>query len=668
MSFIIKKYKEIRENPFPFPNPKSFVKSVLIGRDEQIKNLQYIFEEIHSQSSISIVTGFPGYGKTQFLNHLDYLFQKKKFGKNSIFCKIDDLPEEPLRGKDLEKLFLNKLKQERIIDQSVTSLSEEINNRKKRGELTIIVLAIDSVDEYFRYLDQTAKNPKILLSSLRMLFASVNVGLCVLLACTHDVAVSLKDMLSADRTYARRTKWVTPDLGALSFQQIKLIPEFYLREWMKYCRIKSTETDLFTDESLYAFYSTSEGSPGNFVRCCNRAINMMAQDNISVPLDFENAIFVVKSLVMDLNLNNDKLKEIEDSLEKYIVERNDIESKPSYLIESILEVFNKNGYQTIYKEENLLISNNTFAIGLKFIISKEENKKSKRISSKIAREIISFFSHNDVNEIILVYSSGILPEWEFRGGLNSAKKIIMNSSLKKKITFYKIERDDMITEEFINFIKTEFKQKADPLIKFSLENKKITEYEKSYIREALQNKDFETQEAEINLLYENRLRIYIKEKLKDNNPVNWFLEGISNSSIKNNLPKIKKRVKANIANENIIKEIFDPGKKIKDDIVNPFIYLTLGELREIINSNGKGKWDNLCDLRGIKHEVKSSMINIEKTRNSIKHGREPKSNLKERYLIEITTILELIHEIKNIEELTILINKCKSSPIFLSSD
>ena len=661
---IIEGYKKTRENPFPHPNPELFVREVLIGREEQLNNLNLILEEVHSQSSVVILNGFPGYGKSQFLNHLSYLFEKGDFGANSIFCKIDILPEEILRGKGLEKLFLGKLKQERKIEHSVKSLTEEINNRKKSGDINLITLAIDSVDEYLRYLGQISEGPKVLFSSLRMLFGQVPKGLCVILSCTHDVTMIIQEILNADRTYARRTKWITPDLSSLNFNQLKTIPSLYLKEWAKYNRLKIRIQPLFSDQTLYSFYKASDGSPGDFVRCCNRSIVLISKGNIKTPMTVNFAIDVIRGLSRDLNLPPEILDDISGITETTpIAKKIIIGADITALYEYIITELEKKSIECSSWEKGFFFSKEDSTICCYPLNEETTSKKTRNIAASHARNIISIYTHRNPNRIFLLHPSSIKPVWEYRGK-KSAKNLIKQAKLTEKVKFF-IMDDESSKESIVDSILNEFGESKDPTVRHNLGETNLSGFEKKYLRNAFDTNDFSTQEAKINLLYENRLRVFIKEKLMKDKEYNWFAKAIdSTPSIINNpksIKQIKKIIKKDLSDV-LALELLDLSKPIPPDVMNPLVYLTLGQLRELIRKNGKNKWLELCSPTGLKTEIEESMKCIEKVRNSIKHGRPIKSTFKERYLIEVISILNEIYRISNERELKILIEKCKKSP------
>jgi len=323
-----------KENPFWYPAPPKRP-PFMVGGEEYLRWFKGTF--VHSIGhgyNVSFVVGQPGAGKSHFLSYLDYLFYEKNAfnGVYTIFeARREEIDESDLWRRLLwtddavqklrSILTINKIQASNIRSDikgniiklvegtlQIESLTSNTLHEIAVGlsELLVtenagICLAIDNVDEYFRFLSDKYGKEKALerfFGTLR----SVTTGLkqiVILLACTSPVYEQIK-AIEVDRTFARRIEYREEMLKELSLGQTFEIVHRYMEWWagkhnLKLPLVPECCFETSSDQlSLYPFSKiaveyfnkvTSQFAGDIVFACCEFVDNMKSQEHVSIVKD-----------------------------------------------------------------------------------------------------------------------------------------------------------------------------------------------------------------------------------------------------------------------------------------------------------------------------------------------------------------------------------------------
>lgn len=304
------------ENPFSYPEPPPRPPFIIGG--EQI--LQWFKDRFQSSIrggyNISFIVGEPGAGKSHFLSHLDYLFYETNTLKG--IYTVYRARHEEVEERDLwtalllndnvlqrlkELIPLNDVQNSRIrLDAKQTILKYLQGNLnidlldtttlhimgESLSELLVkknagICLAIDNIDEYFRFIvekyrkeveTENLEKHQGILGTLRSITStfkteqdkeqvkiraltkffgtlrSLTTGLkqiFILLACTTPVYTEIENA-STDRTHARRIEFQAQRLKELNVSQAKMLVHKYMMWWAER---HGTQLPLIREEGCY---------------------------------------------------------------------------------------------------------------------------------------------------------------------------------------------------------------------------------------------------------------------------------------------------------------------------------------------------------------------------------------------------------------------------------
>jgi len=287
----------------------------------------------------TFIIGVPGAGKTHLLRHLAYMYYEKKsirglfaiykaraseFAERDLWVELfsdldvitrlrEILPQERIKTSGKEESLRLKLLELWQGSLKVDTLDDNTSHRLGTALCDLLVsqnasicIAIDNVDEYFRYLSDKCdrdygagvgkeKAVEKLLGIIRSLTADEPLGILALLCITTDV---YRDMKAAptDMTHRRRFLEAPTELKELSRSQcIELVHE-YMKTWAeKYgtalpisepdCVIETSSGQLsiypFTEEAISWFYEVTRHAAGDIVCICSECIkDMQAQDKV----------------------------------------------------------------------------------------------------------------------------------------------------------------------------------------------------------------------------------------------------------------------------------------------------------------------------------------------------------------------------------------------------
>jgi len=312
---LIDKFKEkiFLENPFSIhPSPQT--REIMIGADRWLKEFAEIFRFATSESVISFIIGRPGSGKSQFINHLDYQFNRSDNGLKGFYtCYFP--PDELFGTRNLCTSIVtedNRKKLKGVLDScseeklAALNVSEEIYLQLNRfikgnidfekdqstgyttikklfstiirllkyyyGEPAGICVAIDNIDEFLR--NQQAKGKTWddatvnLFSTLRFFLDITKAeprdeskGILVLLATTIDAYNKIYDAIRSDATLFRRTilsRVEEPQLvfDTLSESQCYELVNAYLSVWAR-------KNKIFLPKSQQCVVSCNGGREAN---------------------------------------------------------------------------------------------------------------------------------------------------------------------------------------------------------------------------------------------------------------------------------------------------------------------------------------------------------------------------------------------------------------------
>jgi hypothetical protein len=323
-----------KENPFWYPAPPKRP-PFMVGGEEYLRWFKDTF--VHSIGHgyvVSFVVGQPGAGKSHFLSYLDHLFYEKNSfdGVYSIFEarreEIDesDLWRNLLWTEDAVKKLRKVLTTDKIETSNIRSDIKGNLTKLLEGTLQIeslpsnalhevavglsellvkenagICLAIDNVDEHFRFLSDKYGKEKALerfFGTLR----SITTGLkqiVVLLACTSPVYEQIK-AVEVDRTFARRIEYREEMLKELSLGQAFEIVHSYMEWWAKKQNLKlplvpeccfETSSDHlslypFSRIAVEYFHKVTSQFAGDIVfACCELVDTLKSQERVSIIKD-----------------------------------------------------------------------------------------------------------------------------------------------------------------------------------------------------------------------------------------------------------------------------------------------------------------------------------------------------------------------------------------------
>jgi len=362
------------DNPFKYPDPPSRP-PFMVGGEEYLRWFENTFEHsIKHGYSISFIVGEPGAGKSHFLRYLDYLFyEANKF--RGIYA-IYNARHEEIEEKDLwlQLLFNNdaihKLRQilsiakiqsfpiRQDIKTNIISLlngSLEIKSLdptmlhqigETLSELLVhagagMCIAIDNIDEHFRYLSDKYGKEKALekfFGMLRSLTAGVR-QILILLACTTPVYSEIKSV-TVDRTHARRIEFQEQTLKELTLPQSFQLVHNYLNWWAEKhgvsvpmhseCIVDDEDMSIypFSKTAIEYFYKVTARYAGDIVLVCCECINdMKSEGKVLIVKDelifyaLEKAFKRRPQIISKIDiLKKDRLKILEKLLDKKLKE------------------------------------------------------------------------------------------------------------------------------------------------------------------------------------------------------------------------------------------------------------------------------------------------------------------------------------------------------------
>jgi len=327
------------DNPFPYPAPSSKERPrFMIGGYEYVKWFKDLFANSMKQGyQPAYVIGVSGAGKTHLLRHLAYKFYEERSirGLYAIYkafrCEFEerDLWVELFSDVDVISRLREILPQDRIKTSSkeeslkarlvelcqgspkADQLDDKTLHRAGTALCDLLVsqnagicIAIDNVDEYFRYLSDkcdreygagTGKGKALekLLGTIRSLTAGEPLGIVTLLCLTTDVYRDVKEA-PADMTHLRRFLGPPTELKDLSRSQCVELVHEYMKTWAeKYgailpisepdCVVNASLGQLsiypFTEEAIGWFYEVTRHNAGDIVCICSECVRDMQARN-----------------------------------------------------------------------------------------------------------------------------------------------------------------------------------------------------------------------------------------------------------------------------------------------------------------------------------------------------------------------------------------------------
>jgi len=334
--------KKLLESQNPFPYPQSPRRpSFIVGGDQYLKNFRNTYNNVTKQEGTLgvFIVGMPGAGKTRFLLHLDYLFYEKGDFKGiyavhtlsdldineeerEIWKRLFLSPDPANRLASLipkEKIELAEVRPDikvnllKLIDQDIKPetramhmdslttgdirrVAEHVSNLLP--EDSIICFALDNVEEYLRYREESLKSPiansvELLFEKIRNMTSNLRRAL-VLLALTDDAWAKVKTAEPA-RTKARRFKFAEEEqvLGPLTLPDCYRLVQKNMKLWCdknnvslpandKDCLwISSTETVSlypFTPLAIEMARRVTDGLAGDITCFCSECIAGMRND------------------------------------------------------------------------------------------------------------------------------------------------------------------------------------------------------------------------------------------------------------------------------------------------------------------------------------------------------------------------------------------------------
>lgn len=330
------------DNPFRYPEPPPRP-PFIVGGEQIVEWFKQRYQQsIREGYNISFVVGEPGAGKSHFLSHLEYLFYEGN-SLRGIYVVYGARREEIDEKDILTTLFLNDDVLERL--RQIIQIENVSNSKIRRdtrqniiklleGELQVdslrsnalhqmaeglsellvkedagICIAVDNVDEYFRFISEKyekeygkeqakAKAITSFFGTLR----SVTTGmrqLILLLACTTPVYTEIENA-GADRTHARRIEFQAERLQELTSTQSLTLVHKYLDWWslrhdthlptiqQEECAFlkptgEKTSIYPFSKTAIEYFHKVTGKFAGDIVCVCNQCINdMRTEHKISV--------------------------------------------------------------------------------------------------------------------------------------------------------------------------------------------------------------------------------------------------------------------------------------------------------------------------------------------------------------------------------------------------
>jgi hypothetical protein len=343
------------ENPFPYPDPPRRP-PFMVGGSDYLAWFKDKTDQSNQQGYVlSYIVGDPGAGKSHFVNHLDYLFNEGKqfqglfsiyaarrrefsdtdlwrhfFTDADVIKSLEQVlshysgpsrdrqvtPEIKLPVTLLTKLVDGEIDLGEAPDERVSQVARAVDALLGLEKMTMCV-AIDNIDEHFRFLSDGYGNEKALeklLGTMRGAVTDVR-HVIILLCCTTDVHQIIVKT-ATDRTHLRRIEPQREVLHELSLSDTYQLVAGYLSWWANRHGVKSPvvlecvagdpKVPLniypFTELALKYFRDMTSHYAGDIMKICGSAVQLMrANGRVSVLKD-EDLIFAIDNAIKTYGL------------------------------------------------------------------------------------------------------------------------------------------------------------------------------------------------------------------------------------------------------------------------------------------------------------------------------------------------------------------------------
>jgi len=313
-------------NPFPFPDPPE-KPEFMVGAEAYVQWFtDWFSSSLPEKKLVSYVVGFPGAGKSHLLKHLYFLTNdrtifpgiftiyeagRSTFESRDLWYRFlsDQSALTRLRSlltaEEIENAGLSATMKKTLLElvggeKSIYELPDEVYrdsisnlSRLLSSKNVGICLAIDNVDEHFRFMAEKVETRKIV-DRLAGVLRDTTVGvkqIAILLGCTTTVYDDITKT-PADMTFLRRVESQDIKLQELSESQCIELVKRYLEAWASKhsvtipvhadCRIDGDETSSiypFTPKAIQYFYAMTRKYAGDIVASCSHSIDLLKRGN-----------------------------------------------------------------------------------------------------------------------------------------------------------------------------------------------------------------------------------------------------------------------------------------------------------------------------------------------------------------------------------------------------